>query len=277
LSGNNYMNLFVAADISDRRDQERYSRRLDLALAQERLTLDDIVGIGECGTAGSLDLYVVHRRVIVLTTEQGMFTKKLTAEKVCDLASLAHIRGTREGFKGRDVTLTGTDADGQQVLRIGWGLGGPDWVERAVAQQRQHLFDVITTAMDQLYEPPLRPSVAGVPSKAAALREWASAVVEASGVVVTTARVEEHAGMIAGTIRMLAFLPLGGVQDLGEFYPDPGKEMPSGSVLATFDDLYEHVVRWVGNAAKVDRAIDQMLSEAWGEYVSGCHQTYAEA
>jgi hypothetical protein len=36
------------------------------------------------------------------------------------------------------------------VLKIKWGLGGPDWVEPLVLRQREHLFGVISGAMDRV-------------------------------------------------------------------------------------------------------------------------------
>ena len=47
MSDNNYLNLFVDAGISDRRDQEKYVRCLDTVLAQEGITVGDIAGVGE--------------------------------------------------------------------------------------------------------------------------------------------------------------------------------------------------------------------------------------
>jgi hypothetical protein len=149
----NYPNLFLDAGISDAHDREKYSRCLDAVLAQEGIAVADIIGIGENGTGSNLDLYVVHRQAITLTRERGFFNKKIDVERLCSTASIARLRETQEGFKGTDLTITGNDARGEQVLRITWGLGGPDWVEPLVLRQREHLFQVISRAMDVLADP----------------------------------------------------------------------------------------------------------------------------
>lgn len=272
-SSSNYTRLFMDAGITNARDQQRYARLLDVACAQERLQRDDFVGVGERGTGGKPDLYVVHRDVIVLATETGMFTKTPAVSSVCEIEDIANLRGTREGFKGNDVTLTGTDTTGRVVLKIVWGLGGPAWVEGLIDRQQRWLFRLIGDAMDRVHEAPALPSVSGAPSKAAAFREWARGVVEASGAAVTAQRIDEHANMIAASIRMVALMPLARISDLRMLYP--GGEMPEGTVLGTFDDVYERIVARVGDRGLVDGVIDQSLAAAWGEYVAGCRRTYA--
>jgi hypothetical protein len=140
------------------------------------------------------------------------------------------------------------------------------------------MFKVIGEAMDKVNESPARPSVASATSKAGALMDWAADVVRAAGVPVTNERVEENANMMAGGIRFMVFLRLGaqlGIDDLNKFYLNG--DMPHGTPLATFDDLYQHVVARIGNAQVVDRAIDEQLAGAWGEFVSGCREQYAPA
>ncbi len=145
----NYTNLFLDAEITDQHDQERYRRRLDAVLAQEDITIDDIVGLGENGTGSNLDLYVVHRHGITLATERGLFNKRIEVQRLCPTASIARLRDTREGYKGTELAITAHDASGAVLTKITWGTSGPDWVEPLVAQQHQHLFSVIKNAMDQ--------------------------------------------------------------------------------------------------------------------------------
>ncbi len=272
----NYPNLFLDANIGDPRDQEKYSRCLDEVLAREGVTVADIVGVGENGTGSNLDLYVVHRHAITLTCERGIFNKRVEVVRLCPTAAIARLRTTEEGFKGTDLTITGNDAKGGEVLKIKWGLGGPDWVEPLVLRQREHLFQVISRAMDILSEAPTGSSVSSASSKAAELTAWATDVVKAAGVEVTDGLVSEHANMIAGVIRFSVFLSAGaqyGIEDLNEFYPEGG--LPAGTPLETFDDLYEHVVARVGNRPMVDHAIDEQLAGSWREYVNGCREQYA--
>lgn len=272
----NYPNLFLDAGIEDPRDREKYGRCLDAVLEQEGISVADIVGVGENGTGSNLDLYVVHRHAITLTYERGIFNKRVSVTRLCPTASIARLRTTQEGLRGTDLTITGNDAKGAEVLKIKWGLGGPDWVEPLVLRQREHLFKVIGAAMDRLSESPVDAPVAPSSSKATALRAWATDVVEAAGVEVTTERVEEHAAMIAGEIRFSVFLRLGaqfGIEDLNQFYP--GGQLPAGSPIETFDDLYEHVVAKVGNTDVVDRGIDEQLANSWRVYVNGCRESYS--
>lgn len=108
--------------------------------------------------------------------------------------------------------------------------------------------------------------------------DWATDVVKAAGVPVTNERVAEHANMIAGGIRFMVFLRLGaqlGIADLNEFYPSG--EMPAGTPIETFDDLYSHVVARIGSAQLVDRAIDEQLAGSWHQFVNGCREQYAPA
>lgn len=242
-------------------------------LAQEGITVDEIVGVGERGTGGALDLYVVHRQAIVLAYERGMFNKRIELQRVGPIASIARLQGTQEGFKGTDVTITAHDAKGEVVFKIMWGLGGPDWVEPLIMRQREQLFGVISEAMDQMSEAPTRASVSTASSRAGALTDWAADVVKAAGVPVTNELVDEHANMAAAVTRMMVFLRLGapfGIDDLNKFYPSG--EMPPGSPISTYDELYGHVVARVGSAPAVDRAIDEYLAQSWAEYVNGCRE-----
>jgi hypothetical protein len=272
----NYLNLFIDAGISDRHDQERYSRYINAALAQEGIDAGDIVGIGERGSGSKPDLYLVHRQGITEISEIGLFSKRIEVRRIAPIASIARLRGTQEGYKGTELTITGNDPDGEVLFKITWGLGGPDWVEPLVVGQREHLFKVISDAMDKLSEAPAWPSVSTASSKAGALTDWAAGVVRASGVEITDERVEEHANMIAAGVRLFGFLKLGapfGIDDLDKFYPNG--EMPPGEPIETFDGLYARVVERVGSAPLVDREIDQHLAGAWSEFVNGCRTTYS--
>ncbi len=276
MSARSHLNLFIDASISSTHDQERYSRYIDAAAAQGNVDARDIVGIGERGTGSKPDLYVVDRQAVTLVSEVGVFNKRIEVQPLASIASIARLRGTQEGFKGTEVTITANDASGEVIFKIVWGLGGPDWVEPLVMSQREHLFNVISAAMDRASEAPPRPSVASVPSKAGAIMNWAADVVRAAGVEVTDERVEEHADMVAAGIRMFGFLKLGapyGIDDLNKFYPSG--EMPDGTAISTFDELYRHVIARVGSASLVDREIDQHLAGAWVEFVNGCRETYA--
>jgi hypothetical protein len=271
----NYPNLFLDAGVSSAHDQEKYSRCLDAVLAREGITVADIIGVGENGTGSNLDLYVVHRQAITLTRERGFFNKKIDVNRLCSTSSIARLRETQEGFKGTDLTVTANDAKGEEVLRITWGLGGPDWVEPLVLRQRAHLFQVISKAMDVLAESPVQSSVSSASSKAAAIRGWAAEVVKAAGVERTDELVEEHANMAAGGIRFEVFLRAGttlGIDDLNDFYPGGG--LPPGTPIETFDDLYNHVVARVGDSRAIDTAIDELLAASWLEFVNGCRSHY---
>jgi hypothetical protein len=268
MSANNYLNLYLDAGISH--DQEKYGRCLDAVLAQEGIEVDDIIGIGEKDD----DVCVVHRQAITLAAEKGIFNTRIEVRRVGPLAPVARLRKEIEGFKGRGgLSIIGYNTDGEELWKINWGLGGPDWVVPMVERQSEHLFKVISNAMDKAADRPARPAVASAPSKAGALMDWAADVVKAAGVGITTDRIEEHANMIAAVTRMYVFLPLGRVDDLNKLYPNG--EMPDGTPIETFDELYKHVVARVGNAQTVDRGIDEVLAGSWDEYVRGCRETYS--
>jgi hypothetical protein len=146
----NYMNLFLDAQITNQHDQESYRRRLDAVLAEEGITIEDIIGLGENGTGSNLDLYVIHRQAITLASERGIFNKRIEVQRICPMASIARLRATEEGYKGTEITITAHDESGAVIAKIVWGLGGPDWVEPMIQRQREHLFAVISAAMDQL-------------------------------------------------------------------------------------------------------------------------------
>lgn len=273
---NDHQHLLFAAGLTNGYQTDKYSRMLDAVIAYEGIGVDDVVGVGERGT-GNNDLYVVHRQAIAFAYERGIFNKRIEVTRVCPVASIANLRATQEGFKGSDVVIRGTDRSGAVVLEIEWGLGGPDWVEPAVKRQVDHLFAVISEAMDKLGEGPRRASVASASSKSGALMDWAADVVKAAGVDPSGDVVEEHADMIAGSIRMWGFLRLGaerfGYDSLADFYPNG--EMPDGTPFETFDDVYEHVVARIGNRAEIDHLIDETLADAYVEFVNGCRETYA--
>jgi hypothetical protein len=269
MASSSYLNLFLDADITYPSDKDKYSRCLDALLAQERIVVEDIVGVGEMGG----DLVVVDRQAVYTVEERGLFKKRIDARRLCPIASIGRIRGTQEGFKGVDLTLTGHDAKGEVLFRLVWSLAGMyDGLEQVPVRQRDHVFKLISEAMDRL-SAPARSSVASTPSKAQALRGWAGDVVKASGAESTPERTEEHANMIAGLIRMFAFLPLARTDDLANLLPT--EELHSGTPIETFDALYRSVVARVGSAEPVDRAIDAYLADSWNEFVRGCHEAYA--
>jgi hypothetical protein len=103
--------------------------------------------------------------------------------------------------------------------------------------------------------------------------DWAADVVKTSGAPVTVQLVEEHANMVAATLRLYKFLPLGGVDDFNKFFPNGG--MPDGTPIETFDDLYRQVVATVGDARRVDQVIDRYLADHYSEFVNGCREQYA--
>lgn len=156
MTSNNYLNLFLDAGITDHHHQARYSTYIDLVLSEEGIDVDDIIGIAEKGTGGKPDLYVVHRQAIAFVSSYtGVFGKKpLNVAHIAPIAAIGRLRGTQEGFKGTDVTITANDADGGELFKIVWGLGGPDWVEPLIMRQRERLFKVISEAMDRLAEAP---------------------------------------------------------------------------------------------------------------------------
>jgi hypothetical protein len=276
MTASNYLNLLIDADITNRYDQERNARYIDAAIAQEGIEAKDVIGVGEVGTGSKPDLYLVDRQGITVISEQGLFSKRVVVSKLAPIASIARLRGTQEGYKGTELTITAYDPSGEVLFRIVWGLSGPEWVEPLVVGQREHLFAVISEAMDKLVDEPGRPSVVGASSKAGALMDWAAAVVKASGVGMTDERVREHANMVAAGIRVFGFMKLGapyGIDDLGKFYP--GGEMPDGEPIATFDGLYARVVEVVGSSSPVDSEIDRQLAGSWGEFVNGCRETYS--
>jgi hypothetical protein len=269
MSGNNYLNLFLDAGINQM-NHDKYSRCLDAVLAQEGITVGDIIGVGEHNDS----LCVVHRQAIVEASERGMFNKRIELRRVGPVAGIARLRREAEGFKGRDgLNIIAHDASGQVQWKISWGLGGPDWVVPAAERESEHVYNLIAQAMDSVSDAPARPSVATATSKAGALMDWAADVVKAAGVPVTNQVVEEHAIMVAASIRMVVFLRLAQLDDLTKLYPGGG--MPDGTPLQTFDDVYSRVVARVGSSQLVDREIDKNLASAWGEWVQGCRETYA--
>ena len=269
MTTSSYLNLFLDAGITWAPDKEKYSRCLDALLAQEPIALEDIVGIGE----RSDDLIVVHRQAVCSVEERGVFKKRIEIQRLCPIASIARIRGTQEGFKGLDLPLTAHDAKGEVLFRLVWSLAGTtESTESITVNQRDRVFKLISEAMDRLSAPE-RPSVASAPSKAQALREWAADVVKASGAEVTPALIEEHANMVAGTIRIFTLLPLAGTDDLAGLHP--AEEPDASTPIEFFDAVYRSVVARVGNAEPVDRAIDAYLADAWNDYVRGCHEAHA--
>jgi hypothetical protein len=147
MSLGNYKNLFLDADI-DGTDYEKYSRCLDVVLAEDGLSAEDVIGVGENGTGSNRDLYVVHRQAVVRAREKGIFNKRVEIARLCPTAAIARLREGKEGFKGTDLTVTAYDASGEQILKIAWGLGGPDWVEPLLLRQRENLLSALSRAMD---------------------------------------------------------------------------------------------------------------------------------
>lgn len=275
---NDYLSLFADAGITGRSDQEKYSRYLDTAIAQEGIKIDEIIGVGRGQYS---QFYIVSPKAVTSVYESGMFKKRIEVKVKAPIASIAkletaHLQPTAAAikFEGRSERsiLTGWDSKGQVVLEIVWdGSESPE-----IRRQREHLFRLIGGAGKKVHDAPARPSISTAASKAAYLMDWAADVVKASGVEVTRERIETHANMIAAGIRFLVFMKIGaphGIDDLAKFYP--GGEMPPGTVIETFDDLYGHVVALVGDARPVDQEIDLLLAGHWGEYVEGCRESYS--
>ena len=272
-----HMKLFIDAGITSRSRQEKYTRYLGGAISQEGIKVDDIIGVGEA----NYSFYVVTRLAVMSVHESGMFKKKrINVNQVASIGSIAKL-GTRNEIPsaaavkmGQTPTfkINGWDSKGQVVLAIVWdGSDSPE-----ITQQREHLFKMIGGAMNDVPDAPARPPISAAASKAAYLREWAADVVKASGVEITPERIEDHANMIAGGIRFDVFFKLAasdGIDDLDKLYPSG--EMPPGTIIATFDDLYGNVVALVGDARLVDQEIDLLLARCWGEFVNGCRDTYA--
>src|ERR1022692_236487 len=278
MSLNDYFSLFVDAGITRRSDQEKYSRYIDAAIAQEGIKVGEIVGVGE----GPYGLYVVSHHAVARVYESGTFKKRVEVSQVAPIASIAKlVTATAQPsaaaikFEGRGTrfTLTGWDSKGQVALEIFWESGSES---PEITRKREHLFKLIGGAMDKVHGAPARPSVSSAASRAAYLMDWAADVVRTAGVEVTRGRIEEHANMIAAGIRFDVFFKVGapyGIDDLNKFYPSG--EMPPGTAIATFDDLYGHVVALVGDARPVDQEIDLLLARCWGEFVNGCRDNYA--
>jgi hypothetical protein len=277
---NDYLSLFADAGITGRSDQEKYSRYLDTAIAQEGIKVDEIIGVGN----GELSqFYVVSGQAVTSVYESGIFKKRIEVKRDAPIASIAKLEtvnlqpsAAAIKFEGRSErsTLTGWDSKGQVVLEIVWN--GSESYSPEIRRQREHLFKLIGDATKKVHDAPARPSVSTATSKAAYLMDWAADVVKASGVEVTRERIETHANMIAAGIRFPLFVKLAapdGIDDLGKLYP--GGEMPPGTIIETFDDLYGHVVALVGDARPVDQEIDLLLASSWGEFVNGCRESYS--
>jgi hypothetical protein len=274
---NDYYNLFVDAGITGQSDQEKYSRYLDTAIAQEGINVDEIIGVGRGQFS---QFYVVSRQAVTSIYESGMFKKRVEVKLKVPIASIAkletaHLQPSAAAikFEGRSErsTLTGWDSKGQVVLEIVWnGSESPE-----IRRQRERLFTLIGEASDKVDDAPVRSSVSSAASKAGALREWAADVVKASGVEITPERVEERADIMAAMIGIFGFPKLGapyGIDDLGQFYPSG--EMPPGNPIETFDDLYAHVVAVVGDARPVDQEIDLALAKSWDVNINECRKNY---
>jgi hypothetical protein len=72
--------------------------------------------------------------------------------------------------KPRQLTITAHNAAGEEVSKIVWTEGFEDREKRLVLRQREHLFKVISEAMNMTAETSARPSVPTAPSKVGALR-----------------------------------------------------------------------------------------------------------
>lgn len=141
-----YLNLFLDAGISFESAQEKHGRCLDELCRQQRLDVTDIIGVGEKDG----ELCVVHRQGIVLASERGMFNKRIELDNVAPVSAIARLRREIEGFKGRGgLCINAYDASGNEVFKLSWGLGGPEWVVPLAERQSEHVYDAICAAMDQ--------------------------------------------------------------------------------------------------------------------------------
>lgn len=127
MPGDDYLNLYLDAGTSDRRDQEMYGCCLDAVLARNVSARAKYSGWARRAPAPTL-ISTSFTAKPSRTCLRGVFNKRNEARRVCPIASIARLRETQEGFKGSELTITANDARGKEVFKIVWGLGGPDWV-----------------------------------------------------------------------------------------------------------------------------------------------------
>jgi hypothetical protein len=146
MTSSTYLNLFMDAHITFPSDQDKFNRCLDALMAQERLALEDIVGVGD----QQGDLVVVHRQAVYSVEERGVFKKRIEARCLGPIASIARISSAQEGFKGVELTVTAFDVKGEVLFRLVWSLAGMQDTEWIPLRQRDHVFGLIKEAMDRL-------------------------------------------------------------------------------------------------------------------------------
>lgn len=242
-------------------------RVLDVMLREQQIAPEDVLGMSRA----NLSLLLVHRGGVVFGAERGVLKKRVEIGPAYPMSEFATITSEQLGLN--DSAITVSDARARRVFKATWGTGGQ--ISRSdAAAERTRIFRVIAAAMDHAGpDATTSPSIARAISKRAGLLEWSAAVVTASGVAITPELVDEHARMAAGGIPFLVFLKLGaprGIDDLTEFFP--GGEMPDGDILETFDQLYEQVIRHLGDRQLVNDAMDECLAASWDEFVSGIRE-----
>lgn len=107
-------------------------------------------------------------------------------------------------------------------------------------------------------------------SKRDYLRDWARRLVIAAGVPPTEPLIVEHASMAATATGLMVFLRLGarhGISDLRQYFP--GGQMPQGTPLDTYDELYMKVAEAESSRRVVDEGIVAFLDSCWADWVEG--------
>ena len=107
-------------------------------------------------------------------------------------------------------------------------------------------------------------------SKRDYLRDWARRLVVSAGVPPTERLIVEHASMAATATGLMVFLRLGarhGISDLRQYFSDG--EMPPGTPLDTYDELYRKVVEAEPSRHVVDEGITAFLNSCWADWVEG--------
>jgi hypothetical protein len=105
-------------------------------------------------------------------------------------------------------------------------------------------------------------------SKRDYLRDWARRLVVAAGVPPTERVIVEHASMAATATGLMVFLRLGarhGISDLRQYFT--GGQMPQGTPLDTYDELYMKVAEAESNPHVVDAEITAFLDSCWADWV----------
>lgn len=107
-------------------------------------------------------------------------------------------------------------------------------------------------------------------SKRDYLRDWARRLIVAAGVSSTERLIAEHANMAATASGLMVFLRLGaqhGITDLRQYFSDG--QIPQGTPLDTYDELYMKVAEAEASPHLVDAGIVAFLDNCWADWVEG--------